>query len=860
MKGRFSPLGFAVREIIRNKVFTILFIVNLSFGLSGIAFIEQFKAVFTNLMQERSLAILGSDLAINSRFKIEQDVVSDILAVLPEGTQTVSLEGLFSMARGLGGEKPGELARLVSLTTIDKGYPFYGNIILEKSRSAPKPGLLAPDQNSVWVYPELLNMLGANIGEKIAIGKGEFTISDVVVEDPGQTMRMAGIAPKIFISPQGLARAELIGEGSTVRYATYFKLPESESANRLAWGKQIEAKLSGTDLRVVTPTKASEQLARGLDYLSDFLGLVSLVALFLASVGLFYLYRSYLASKRRELAILNFLGLKNQQIVKTFSLHLCLLGTIGTALSLLLINFLFPPIIDVINGMLPFELSSSLGVRAIISTVTVGLGGTLLLCLPLILPLTQTKAIDLLRDKIGARSVLSVKRAMLFLPWVLFCYGLALWMANSFRVGSLFMGLIALVALLLFPLGSLFLRYLASHLGGEIRLSVRLAIGYLSRFRFATLSLFFALSLSTLLLHLIPQLEGNLKREFLAPEGVGLPSLFLFDIQEEQKGPFEEMVQKEGASVRLMSPMVRARLTKVRGEPYRRGNDDQVDQTREEQEETRVRNRGLNLSYRSHLDASETIIDGRPFDGSYQEGKGPVEVSLEKRWAQRIGAGVGDPLTFEVFGMEIEGVVVNIRHVRWTSFVPNFFVVLQPGVLEDAPKTYLAALNEMDKAKKDSFQAQLFKGFANVSAIDVSQIIDRMLSIMGQMALALKIMSVLSLVVGLLVLYSLVNHQMRERARDLVLLKVLGGSSRLIKASVRWQLFMLSGFSAVFALALSSAVVWILARELFEGLQTFNIYLTIIIGLTVVILSLVVGEISARKWLALRAREALQEA
>lgn len=862
MKSSYSPLRFALRELVRNKVFTVLFIVNLSFGLSGIAFVEQFKAVFARLMQERSLSILGSDLALNSRFEIEAETVNSILKVLPAGTESVTLGNMLSMARGGGAQGSGELSRLVSLNMIDSGYPYYGEIILSQIGSVPRPDLWAPDAESVWVYPELLGQLGVKVGESIAIGKANFKVADTIKEDPGQTMRMAGIAPKILISPAGLERADLLGAGSTMRYSTYFKLPQTENNQRDKWAEVIKEQLDGTDLRVVTPTKASEQLARGLDYLSDFLGLVSLVALFLASVGLFYLYRSYLASKRKELAILNFLGLRSQEIIKTFSLHLCLLGGIGTIVSLVMISILFPPIIKVVNSLLPFVLPSELGARAVVSTLFVGLGGTLLLCLPLILPLVQTKAIELLRDRIGSRSVLSFRRALWFMPWLLFSYGLALWMANSLKVGSLFMGLIFAVALCLFPIGGYCLKVLARSTSTKTSLPLRLAIGYLSRFRFATLSLFFALSLSTLLLHLIPQLEGNLKEEFIAPEGSALPSLFMFDIQEEQKEVLERMAHDQGVEIRLMSPMVRARLTEVNGEPYRRGDDRELeaDQTREQQEETRSRNRGLNLSYRADLDASETIIEGAPFSGRYQEGNEFAEVSLEKRWAARIGAAVGDELTFEIFGLPIKAKVVNIRHVRWTSFVPNFFVVLQPGVLEDAPKTYVAALAAMDPALKESFQSLIFKELSNVSSVDVSRIVERLLAVLGQMAVALKIMSVLSLIVGLLVLYSLVNHQMRERARDLVLLKVLGASSALIKKSVRLQLILLSGLSAFCGLALSSLVVWILARELFEGLRTFNYGLTFAIGLACVLLSLIVGEISARKWLSLSARQALQDA
>lgn len=844
--------SFAWRELTRGRLFTLLFVINLSFGLSGIAFVEQFKAVFSNLMSERSLSILGADLALSSRLPIPDELVTKVMGDLPTGTTHNLQLSMMSMARSQ------KNTRLVNLATIGEGAPYYGRLILERGGEVPRSDLLAPGGQSVWVYSELLGQMGLKIGDQIAIGEGSYTISDVVAEDPGQTMRMGGFAPKVFISKPGLEKANLLGEGATLSYKVGFKFPSSAKVNLEKLVEALEAKYGNEDVHILTPSKASEGLARGLDYLTDFLGLVSVVALFLASVGLFYLYRSYLASKRREIAVLSFLGLKEGEILRIFSLHLAMLGLLGTVASLILISVLFPFVIDVVNELLPFKLQSSLAPSALLATISVGLGATLLLCLPLILPLVKTHAIDLLRDRIGGVSVLSFKRMLWFLPWLIFCYLLSVWMAGGPKVGTLFVGAIALVALFLFFVGFIGLKLLERSPLSRISLAMKLAVGYLVRFRLATLSLFVALSLSVHLLHLIPQLEESLREEFVAPRDHALPSLFLFDIQEEQLETLKNLTQKHGAELRLTSPMIRSRLSAINGEPYKRDNSQAV--TREDQEERRIRNRGLNLSYRSEFDASETIVEGKPFSGPYQGGDIPVELSLEQRWASRMGLKLGDELTFSVFGLPINGVVTSIRKVRWTSFVPNFFVLVQPGVLEDAPKTYLAALEQMSRLTKVAFERDLYKELSNISSIDVARIIERTLVILSQMALALKIMSVLSLVVGLLVLYSLINNQMRERARDLVLLKVLGANRKLIKKSVRIQIFAIASFAAFFGLSSSSVVVWLLARNLFNGLTQFNYLLTLGIGASCVLLSLVVGEISARRWLSLRASDALREA
>ena len=94
---------------------------------------------------------------------------------------------------------------------------------------------------------------------------------------------------------------------SRVVYRDYYKL-HPETDGELA-AEKLEADLDqlGEEsyaLRVQTPTSASQQVGRALGYLNDYLGIVSLVALFLAGLGAAYLFREYLHRHLHEIAIL----------------------------------------------------------------------------------------------------------------------------------------------------------------------------------------------------------------------------------------------------------------------------------------------------------------------------------------------------------------------------------------------------------------------------------------------------------------------------------------------------------------------------------------------------------------------------
>jgi predicted lysophospholipase L1 biosynthesis ABC-type transport system permease subunit len=48
---------------------------------------------------------------------------------------------------------------------------------------------------------------------------------------------------------------------------------------------------------------------------------------------------------------------------------------------------------------------------------------------------------------------------------------------------------------------------------------------------------------------------------------------------------------------------------------------------------------------------------------------------------------------WDVQGLPVRTFVGSIRHVEWRRLEPNFFVVFPEGVLEGAPKTFLAAVH-----------------------------------------------------------------------------------------------------------------------------------------------------------------------
>jgi putative ABC transport system permease protein len=208
-------------------------------------------------------------------------------------------------------------------------------------------------------------------------------------------------------------------------------------------------------------------------------------------------------------------------------------------------------------------------------------------------------------------------------------------------------------------------------------------------------------------------------------------------------------------------------------------------------------------------------VAGRDFQNPTPEQ--PAQISLEKRFADRLQLQVGDKLDFDVQGVTVSGEVVNLRKVRWTSFQPNFFIQFQSGYLEEAPKTHLMTLGPSTPEIKSQLQIDLARQFPNISLLDVSRVVERLSGIMNQMSMALQVMAVFCMLVGLFILFTVSHHQMHERRKDVNLLKVLGANFHLIRKIYITEFMLIISFAVLFGTTVSYLLSIVLSWQLFDS-------------------------------------------
>lgn len=842
-------LRHAWKELRAEPRFALLFVLNLALGLSGLIAMEAFRDSLGGSLRENARNLLAGDLSLASRRVLTPEETQTEKELAAHAEKTSRLVETFSMIQTPAG------SRLVSLRAVGENYPLRGYVDLEKRGKISEGGahpILGADR--VWIDPDLARQLKLKIGDPLRLGAADFIVDDFMSFDPTQSFRALALAGRVVLSVEGLEKTGLIRPEGTVSWVRLYQLPAEENAENLA--RDWNAKFSDPAIQVKAAGQTADESGRMLAYLGDFLGLSALVALFLSSLGGAYLFRTWLVRRSRVLAMHQVLGLPFWRAAAVPALQSLLLASASVPLAVLLGQAELAALGALVSELSPVKLDVSLSPASILVAVIVATVGSVFVALPFLASLRAADARDLLGGRIPEPRF-DLRSSLLFLPSLLLFYALAVFEAQSFRNAGLFCGaLLASLGILLLA-GWLLLRafgWLAKK-KEAFSWTLRQALLQLSRRGLNSLSVFVALALGTLLLNLLPQLRASLLTELENPEPGKLPSFFLFDIQEDQLASVQEKLSAMGLTLDNLSPLVRARLLTVNNEVFERRKNSDGFRTREEENEARFRNRGFNLSYRPGLTEAETLVEGAEVNPAAET----PELSVEMRFAERLGMKLGDQLRFDVQGVEVTGKIVNFRRVKWTSFQPNFFVLFPEGVLDGAPKIFLGSLRDLPDAKKNQVQSLLASSFPNISVVDVKATVGRALDLINRMRWCLNLMSAISLFAGFVVLFSIVNRQAELRRWDVNLIRVLGAGAKDIRAQQFWEFGLLSSTAGAFGAFISILFTWVASYYLFDGTFTVALppLLLSVVGTTA--LGLFVSWLGARQIWRRSAAELLQE-
>jgi len=615
---------------------------------------------------------------------------------------------------------------------------------------------------------------------------------------------------------------------STGRYKLNYLFQEKFDNKQL---EELEDKIEleiDQNLRVLSPNDGRDRLLRVLNFITNFLSLVSLVSFFLGLVGLIYLYSGFLRKHQKDITVLSDLGLGKKNLILTYLLHLFILIMISSVVVFSVISLSAQFIAPVIQKLVDLEFDFALDYYFFLKSSAILLVLSLSVGLPLILPLLQ-------REKQHfAKTILS------FVPFIVFLLLLSHFVTPAKNVGFYFAIAVLILIILFFTIGSFVLKKV-DFSGHFENLSLSLALKNITRQKNTSLTLFTAIVLCTTFFTLIPQVGSSLSNA-LQLSSDDRPRFFVIDAKENQLSQLKDEINTKGANLENISPMIRARIIKINDIDFTKHSQEKGDE-KLKKERNELKNTTVNLSYRNTLKPSEQLIEGRNFSGVYdsKDFSKPIEISVEKRYANRRGINLGDSITFDVLGLEIHGVVVNIRTVKWTEFVPNFFFIIQEGVLNDAPKTILATISS-GEYNGSEMVIKLSELFPSLTVIDVKSLFESFAKLVKNVTFITDNMSLYSITIGLLMSFIIIQYQMNLQKNNILRLKMIGVKNKTIRNSFLLEFGLVSLSASIVGVVLGSVGSYIVSYMLFESYWDFRpdillLYLFFIPVLTLIIVS-----------------------
>lgn len=802
----------ALKEILNNFSFSIFFVLNLAIGLIGYVLLNSFSLSLNEHFHSNLREMMTADLMTSSSRPYRPEELETIDRVLGAQRRESRVDNFLTMVATPG------YSRLVEVYAVDEAFPLYGRLELEKSDAAAFPQKMQGLQREgrVWMTHETALSLRIKLGDGVVLGRKQFVLDDYVRKDHINAITSIGIAPRIYIGLPQLESTGLLNFGSRLGYLRFFRFPLGTNVKEL--GKRLTDELerlhdNRSPIYLFGTERVNRNLSRVIGYFSSYMGLIGIIALFLAGIGAGYLFRNYFRKKRKEIAILMSLGASRIQTYVVLLMQIVLLGIVASAISLLLAGFLLPVIPQILKGIVPVELAVQMRWTVALRASVLGALGSSVFCLPTMINIHRLKPLTLLQNSESHQARQGREHlfwGLSFLPAIVLFWGMSILQTDSWYRGTLFLGGFLAVSLILSAAGIGFFR-VCGLLANSKATYAKIAFRNLYRNKVSSFSCFLAIALGVFLINLIPQLQNGIQEEIHRPDGLVLPSFFLVDVQPEQLAPLNSFLQERSLKLAHASPIVRGRIDRINGEEF-------VGRKTKEENRRGFRRREFNFSYRKQLDISEQVIEGerlsrKPYD--FKSGK-PAEISIADSFAERYGLKIGDRIGFDVQGIPIEGRVVNIRRVRWTSFRPNFFILFQDGVLNDAPKTYLAAIPQFHQSKKRKLQNELVSEFPNISMFDIAELVEQILGIVGRISFALNFMAYLSIATGIMVVFSIARYEAQSRSREINLIKILGAGFKEVRRMIEIE-FGFLGFMAAFFAILLSLVASYLVSILFFG-------------------------------------------
>ncbi|MGR3513460.1 MAG: ABC transporter permease [Paracoccaceae bacterium] len=820
-----------------------IFLACLILGVAAIAAVGSVREAISTGLEREGATILGGDAEIELTYRFAEP--EERAWIEANATAVTEIVDFRSMAVFGVGDAP-ERA-LTQVKAVDDLYPLYGAVELEPALSLSDALDGADGLPGAVMDPILVDRLGMVVGDTFRLGATEFILMARLLDEPDGGAGGFGLGPRSLVRTTALADSGLIQPGTL--FETQYKMRMPEGADLDALRATAESDFNGARWR--DRRNGAPGIQEFVDRLSSFLVLVGLAGLAVGGVGISAAVRAYLEKKTAVIATLKTLGAETRTIFQTYFIQIGVLTVVGLVLGLAVGAALPLVLAPLLEDRLPVPAAFSIHPGPLLEAALYGTLAALIFTLWPLARVEDVRAATLFRDGAmtpGARPRLIwvAVTAVLFAALVAIAAALSgLWTLTLGAAGGL-LGAFALLVLAAAGVRRL-ARYLAARRALRGRSAARLALGSVGGPGGEALSVVLSLGLGLTVLAAVGQIDSNLRGAIERDLPEVAPSFFMVDIQPDQIELLTEQLTANPAVSNVESaPMLRGIITKINGQPARDvAGDHWVLQG----------DRGVTYSDRPVEGTNITHGDWWPegYDGSPQ-------VSFATEEALELGLSLGDMLTVNILGRDIEAEVTSFREVDFSTAGIGFILSMNPGALRGAPHSFISTVYAETEAEA-AILRDTSSAYPNITSIRVKDAIDRVTDVLAGIAAAITYGALATLVTGGIVLIGAAAAGIHARTYEAAVLKTLGASRSTILRSFAARSAILGAAAGAVAILAGALAGWGVMRfvmdldYVFEPVSALLIVSGGILATLITGLLFAWGPLAARPARVLRARE-----
>ena len=705
------------------------------------------------------------------------------------------------------------------------------------------------DPDVVLVERTLLDRLNLDVGSKIAIGDATVTIGGILGEQPDRLADRLAYGPKLLMFRDTLAHTGLVQPGSLIRWTYRVKLPEARSADKeflVETRNNVEKQFPQSGFAIHDWTDPAPSLRRDADRFTQFISFVGLTALLLGGIGVGNAIRSYMAKKREVIATFKCLGATSRLVLLVYLIQALLLATVGIAIGLL-IGALTPALLAALYAdALPITLAVEPHPMPLIAAA---LAGLLTMVLFVLWPLGRAASVS---PAVLMRAHLTEERERSPWPYAvgsavagIALFALAIAGSEERAITASISAGIVLAFLLLTGFGLLVQR-LAAKLRRAKPTSLALAIasiggpGSLARAIAVSLGLGLGLLVATALIHraLLKEIEGNIEAD--------APAYYFVDVEESDIGKFGDTVKAIVPDAKLDdAPMLRGRIVALKGVP--------AEKVEADPDARWVLSGDRGLTYTDAVPPASTLVEGTWWPKDYS---GSPLVSFDAELAKGLGLKLGDTITVNILGRNVDAKIASLRKIDWESLAINFVMVFSPNTLAGAPHRALTTL-ELPKGTDPALEGKVIQAlserFPLVTAVKVGDIVAAAKELLTKVMTAIKATAGVTLLIGAAVLAGAVAAGQQQRKYLAVLYKTLGATRWRIVSAELLEFGLLGLATALLSVLIATITAWALCKWAFDVTFVFSplaVFETVLLALALV---LAVGALTTWRLLSVKA-------